>query len=69
MILTPEEALTRQCCQRESQCIADACMAWRQHFVAAPVPRPAKGFNLMNMLPRPEPSGRGYCGLVYPVGA
>lgn len=66
MVLTPEEALTRQCCQRESQCIADACMAWRQHFVLEQMPTSSRW--PVPMPPRPKPTDKGYCGLVYPSG-
>lgn len=66
MILTPAEARKRLCCQRESLCEADHCMAWRQHFVIEPVP--ASHQWPVPMPPRPKPTDKGYCGLAYPAG-
>lgn len=69
MILTPEEALKLQCCQRQSQCISYSCMAWREHFVSVPVERPTdRAYRISPVPHRLEPTGKGYCGLVYPAG-
>lgn len=63
MVVTPEEALTKRCCQMDKMCEASACMAWREHFVSVPVP--TSHVWPVPMPPRPERSGKGFCGLAH----